>query len=208
MHLLFGISANNVKFCFIVILAILLIHPGCKREEDDITSDPNAKLTFSTDTVMFDTVFTTLGSVTKRFKVFNLNDKSVTISSIMLSRGTSSPFRINIDGESSTKIENYTVLPKDSFYVFVEVTIDPNSQNLPFIVRDSIVFITNNNFQDIKLISWGQNAHYFKNEIIPCNALWTNELPYVIFDSILIDSSKFLELPADLAKVEQALGLV
>ena len=27
-------------------------------------------------------------------------------------------------------------------------------------------------------------------------------------DSILIDSSKFLELPADLAKVEQALGLV
>lgn len=177
-----------VKFSVFVLCILLMIQFSCKREEDDFINSPSAKLSFSTDTIMFDTVFTKLGSVTKRFKVYNHNNKSIKISSISLAQGSLSPFRINIDGQPSTHIENFILLPKDSFYLFVEVTIDPDNQNLPFIVKDSIVFITNGNLQDIKLIAWGQNAHYFYNEMLPCDTVWTNDLPYVIFDSVGISS--------------------
>ncbi len=59
-------------------------------------------LEFTTDTVMFDTVFTTIGSTTHNFRVHNTNNKTIVISSISLAGGTSSKFRLNIDGEPGT----------------------------------------------------------------------------------------------------------
>jgi len=72
---------------------------GC-RKEDRISTDPNARLDFSTDSVLFDTVFTSVGSITKRFKVLNRNTSAISISEIKLAGGGSSSFSININGES------------------------------------------------------------------------------------------------------------
>jgi len=69
----------------------------------------------------------------------------------------------------------------------VEVTIDQSSGTLPFIVNDSILFITNGNTQDVNLVAWGQDAHFFNNVLI-CDMTWTNDKPYVIYNSILVDS--------------------
>jgi hypothetical protein len=135
---------------------------------------------------MFDTVFTTLGSVTKRFKVYNTYNKSIRISSIRLARGEESPYRINIDGEPTTLMKNYELLPNDSMYIFVDVTIDPGNQNNPFIQKDSIVFETNGNMQDIKLIAWGQDAHYYNMDSLFGSITWTDDKPYVIFNYIEI----------------------
>ena len=41
-------------------------------------------LSFSTDTLKFDTVFTSLGSVTRSFKIYNTNNKRVKINQIKL----------------------------------------------------------------------------------------------------------------------------
>ena len=48
--------------------------------EDDFSSSPNDVLTFSTDTVRFDTVFTDIGTSTRIFKVYNRSKKSLNIS--------------------------------------------------------------------------------------------------------------------------------
>ncbi len=41
------------------------------NKDDEIDNDPGIKLGFSQDTILFDTVFTTIGSATQTFKVYN-----------------------------------------------------------------------------------------------------------------------------------------
>jgi len=166
------------------IAIILLTH--CKK--DRFLNDPSARLAFSTDTLTFDTVFTTLGSTTKFFKVYNRNKRPIKISSILLEGGNNSNFRINVDGIPTVKATDIEIAGRDSLYIFVEVTVDPNNQNTPFIISEFILFETNGNMQKVILTAWGQNAIYFNGDII-CDTIWTNIKPYVIFNSILVDSS-------------------
>ena len=170
---------------FISLLFFLTII-SCKK--DAIITDPSAKLEFSTDTVLFDTVFTTIGSTTHFLKVYNRNNKKIIISSIRLAGGSSSQFRMNVDGIPATLVTDIEIPRKDSLYIFIEVTIDPTNGLLPFIVKDSIVFETNGNIQDVDLVAWGQDAHFFNGNTL-CSETWTNDKPYVIYNSILVDSS-------------------
>lgn len=125
----------------IFLLLVFIIAASCKKEEP-VDQDPSLRLGFSTDTVFFDTVFTSVGSATQIFKVFNPSEDKIIISSIELARGESSPYRFNIDGISSTRITDLEIAGKDSAFVFVKVTIDPNLANTPLVQSDSIVFIT------------------------------------------------------------------
>ena len=61
-----------------------------------------SNLSFSQDTIIFDTVFTTIGSVTKRFKIYNADSKPLKIDEITLLGGSNSNFRINVDGVAGT----------------------------------------------------------------------------------------------------------
>ena len=73
-----------------------LIQSSCI--EDDFTTSPSDILTFSRDTVSFDTVFTDLGTPTARLLVYNRAKKSVNISHIAFKRGDESNFQVNVDG--------------------------------------------------------------------------------------------------------------
>ena len=121
-------------------------------------------LSFSSDTLTFDTVFTTLGSTTKIFKVRNTQSKSIHVSDIKLMQLQGSQFRINVDGVAGTEFKNIDIPAHDSIYVFVEVTINPNSANNPFVIFDQIQFITNGITQNVALEAMGQNAYYHFSE--------------------------------------------
>ena len=56
---------------FLSIVSILFI--SCK--DDKFIDSGNLNLKFSTDTVMFDTVFTTIGTTTRNFTVYNPNNQ-------------------------------------------------------------------------------------------------------------------------------------
>lgn len=174
-----------MKYAWILIFCpILLLFAGSCRK-DKFTDDPAARLSISKDTIQFDTIFTSIGSATKNFKIKNTNKNAVKISRIRLGNGVASQFRINLDGQAATEIKDKELAGGDSMYVFVEVTIDPNNINTPFIVTDSIIFETNGNLQDVKLVAFGQNAHFYtQKQYLPCNTTWTNDKPYVIYDSI------------------------
>ncbi|MDH5602602.1 MAG: right-handed parallel beta-helix repeat-containing protein, partial [Cyclobacteriaceae bacterium] len=66
--------------------------------------------------------------------------------------------------------------------------INPSDANLPFIVKDSLEFMNGNITQEVKLVAWGQDAHFFNDSILSCNTLWEAGRPYVIYNSILVDS--------------------
>ncbi|MBR6846766.1 MAG: hypothetical protein IKM74_01390 [Bacteroidales bacterium] len=197
-----------MKRIFLIIIAAIVLFSSC-RKENNISTDPNQKLSFSTDTVMFDTVFTTIGSSTHQLKIYNNYTEDLNISEIRLMGGESSRFKINIDGESGSEFHDKIVPANDSLFSFLNVTIDPNDQRTPFVVEDSILFITNGNTQFIKLVAWGQNARYivadqkingFPEFKIVADSLedihWTNELPYVVYGYALINSYGTLHIEA------------
>lgn len=164
---------------------ILFNLSSCKKEDETITHDPSAKLSFSQDSVFFDTVFTTLGSVTKRLIVYNPNSKEVVVSHVSLI-GNSSPYEIIVNGRPGPEVSNISIRGKDSIYVLVKVTIDPGNQNNPFLVSDTIRFLTNGNIQKIPLNAYGQDAYFHSKETIACGALWTADKPHVLYDTSVV----------------------
>jgi hypothetical protein len=75
----------------------------------------------------------------------------------------------------------------------VEVTIDPNGQNLPMVVQDSIEFTTNSNRQNINLIAYGQDFKLIKSESVGTTT-WTAEKPYLVYDYAYVDSTSTLTI--------------
>lgn len=145
-----------------LVLLILFLTSACRKGER-ITSDPNAKLNIANQEVLFDTIFTSVGSITKRIKITNKNNDAVKVSEIRLSGGSNSAFSLNINGEPTQNKNDLIINGQDSINLFVKVSINPNSTNLPFLVQDSIILNTNGNRQVIQLLAYGQNA-VFVNE--------------------------------------------
>ncbi len=108
--------------------------------------------------------------------------------------GSTSAFKININGIASSEVSNIEVAADDSIYIFVSVTINPTSANLPFIVTDSVMISYNGNTQFVKLEAYGQNANFLRNRVITGNVTWANNLPYVILGGVRIDSTASLTI--------------
>jgi hypothetical protein len=173
-------------------LVVVLIATAC-RKNSFITSG-NAVVEFSSDTLYFDTVFVSTGSVTEAVKITNLNDQKLRLSTVKLMGGTQSYFHINIDGQPGPEQDNIDLDPGDSVYVFVAVEIEQGSAGLPFVVEDSIQVAFNGNTEYIQLRAWGQNAHFLQNEVITGNTMWNDSLPYVILGSLQVDTNAVLTM--------------
>ncbi len=174
----------------VFLLAVLLF--SCRK--DTFITSADARLNIGADTLHFDTVFTTTGSVTQFFKLNNNNNQKLKLSAVSLKGGTASAFRINVDGTPGPQVSNIEIAANDSIYVFVAVTINPNAANLPFVVRDSIEIDYNGNRRLVQLEAWGQNAHFLRNGIITGNTTWTNTLPYVILGGLQVDTNAMLTI--------------
>ncbi len=198
---MFSASGRNMYICknsdmtrfwhFIGPIFLLTVMFCCQK--DDPITDQGAYLYFSTDTVYFDTILTTLGSVTQRFKVYNVHDQPIRISNLYLAGGSSSFFRLNVDGEKGDRHSDILIPANDSIYIFAEVTIDPLNVNNPLLVKDSILFLTNNNLQNVKLIAYGQDVHLYRSEILKTQT-WSNDKPYLILYGVAVDSNEVLTL--------------
>lgn len=182
---------NIFVYTSLILLVLGLMLSSC--EDENYISDENAHLTFSVDTLMFDTIFTTIGSTTQSFRVINPHNQPILVSSIELAGGDESFYRLNIDGELTNKITDVEIPANDSIYIFVELTVDPNGYNQPMIVQDSISFVTNTKLQDIDLLAWGQDFIPIKQEIIT-STTWTSDKPYLVYDYAYVDSGQVLTI--------------
>ena len=167
----------------IVIALLLLTHQSCRK--DSFTTTGN--LEFSLDTLVFDTVFTTIGSTTEQFKIYNTNNKNILIEEVQLMGGDDSPFRLNLDGISGINHENINMVGNDSLYMFVEVTLDINNQISPLVIEDSIRFRTNGLDQYVNLAVWGQDAYFHYQD--QAQGIWPADKPHVIYGYSLVDSA-------------------
>ena len=201
------------KYLIVILLSMVVLAISCRKKQ--VFSDsPSMNISLSTDTIAFDTVFTTVGSSTRVLMIYNDNSENLKINSIRLEGGSSSPYSINVDGESGTSFNNTEIYAKDSLYVFIKVTINPNDDNNPFFVQDRLIFNTNGNEKVVHLTAYGQNANYiigrigifpdqnghYTNYYYPLtndtlkDVHWTAEKPYVIYNVALIDSDGTLTI--------------
>lgn len=186
---------KNKSFLVFFVLLVLL----CNACQDEIfTTSPNKKLSFSTDTLTFDTVFTSIGSTTERFLIYNKNNRAIRINQIRLASGTKSMFRLNVDGDNNATNEftNVEIGAHDSLYVFVETTIDPTDDSNPILIQDSVLFEFNGNKQQVMLEAFGQNVYLLKNEHIVDHTTFKSDKPYLVYGNLIVDSAKTLTLPA------------
>ena len=195
----------NKLIVFILCIALF----SCKKEID-FSSDQGGPLNFSNDTITFDTIFASIGSITKTLTVYNYNDYDVT-TNIQLNGNSSANFRMNIDGIAGNNQEDINIPANDSIFIFLEVTIDPSNNTTPYILSDSIIFYSDNNLQTVKLVAWGQDAYFhtpntfgeiingtdttkFYYHLLDCSAPWENDKPHVIYGYAIVDPGNTLTI--------------
>ena len=181
-----------MKTTLLITLVVSLFLFSCRK--DSFITSPDASLTISVDTLHYDTVFTSVGSVTQSFKIINDNNQKLRLTSVKLMGGSASNYKMNVDGISTTQAGNIEIAANDSIYVFVQVNVDPNSANLPFVIRDSIQVSYNGKNKLVQLEAWGQNAHFMRNKEVLSNETWINDLPYVIQGYLYVDAGQTLTI--------------
>lgn len=183
-------------FYGILILLIVCsgsLFQGCHRGYGD-----DVKLEFSTDTLMFDTVFTTITSVTRNFTVKNPGKQPVKLR-ICLAGAQQSYYSINVNGQSGVEFDEVEIPGRDSIFVFVKVNINPTDHNTPYLVTDSVLFYNTNRRQAVQLVAFGQDAHFIVADhggSMPYKIVaheheevhWTNDKPWVIYGWAAVDS--------------------
>ena len=104
------------KHLFSIIILLLICLFSCKKE---ITfSEGKATLHFSSDTIMFDTVFTTIGSITHSLKVYNNNNFDVK-TNIRITGEDRYFYSINVDGVSGNVANNVVIPENVSIFIFI-----------------------------------------------------------------------------------------
>ncbi len=166
------------------------------------TNDRSAVLTFSGDTVRFDTLLTTVPSSTRTLVVYNRGDKGLRISSVRLEGGAASPFRVNVDGQDLTRTADnaatdFEVCRRDSIVVRAEVTLAVRNQDAPFEVKDALLFTLESGVQHrVPLVVVGQDAYFLNAKTITVDTTFTVKRPIVVYDSLVVSETATLTMEA------------
>lgn len=170
-------------------------------DDDSFTTSRYDLLTFSTDTVKMDTVFTNVGSRTYSLWVYNHSGDGIRISTVRLRNGNQTGFRVNVDG---TYLDNtlgsvatdLEVRKGDSICVFVELTAMENGQAEAQLVEDDLVFSLESGVdQRVNLRSYAWDAIKLTDLAVHRDTLIESPKPIVVYgDGIEVDSGAVLTL--------------
>lgn len=167
---------------------------------DSWTADPHARLTFSRDTVSFDTLVSTVSSSTERLLVYNTNKNGLRIGEVRLKHAGSSPFRVNVDGQflQGGQAYDFEVRQNDSIFVLVEVTLPDTDTDTVTSHTDSLCFhLESGEVQYVTLMAGGQDAFHWRGlTVIDKDTTLQSRRPVVIYDSLYVSSGTTLTISA------------
>ncbi len=168
--------------------------------QDTLSRDPALRLSFSHDSVLFDTVFTTIGSSTRRVVVYNPHANALCIDRVCLHDGRY--FRINLDGENDLdRLRDITLRGGDSLFLFVRVYINPQDSNTPVLVEDSVLFSVNGQVQHIGLQAYGQDVIILRSPTrlrVEKTLHLSAARPYLIYDTLVVTDDLTVDAGATL----------
>ena len=165
---------------FLLLSCLLTLLPGCEPKEDLVQT--SGSLAFATDTVKFDTVFTTIQTVTKRLWVYNRNSGAVK-TDVRLAGKSGTTYSLIINGDAGAALSGITIRGKDSLLVLVRAVLGDNGKDKPFLLEDQVNFRTNGTEQNVKVVAYGQNAYFHRADYITTNTTWRTDKPHVIINA-------------------------
>lgn len=189
------------KLSFILFLSFLILTFFSCRDDYNYES-ASKPLRFSKDTVMLDTVFSTVRSETYVLKVYNQQNDDVVIPRIYLEKGLSSQFKINVDGNpgNSSNLNSFQNIPlraKDSLYIFIEIAPQTVSTS-EALADEDLLFITVGNTQKVKLLSLVEDAEFYFSKSgtkeITSDLVWNNSKSKVIYGNLKITNGAKLSV--------------
>lgn len=188
------------KVLYILLTSMLPLLPMSCEREGFATDDGGVQLSFSADTVAFDTVFTTVGTTTRIVTVYNTTSENLRLSAVTLEGGRASRFRLNVDGDTSLVARHVEIEAGDSIFIFVQANVNPNDDTQPFLVEDAISF---SNGQRLPLTAWGRNAVYHRlaatdtTWFVPVDCEhWDHSRPHIFIDPAAVLDGNTLTLGA------------
>jgi hypothetical protein len=177
-----------VLFLCSALLSVSL--PGCKPREEELQT--SGSLAFSADTVKFDTVFTTIGTVTKRLWVYNRNPKAVNVDLISLDNSATSPYTLLINGDLKQTATGVYIRGNDSLLILVRAKLKDNGLSgaaKAYVLEEKLNFRTNGQDQHVLLRSFGQNIYLHNNALLACGEVWGNDRPHVLYGNVSVPAS-------------------
>lgn len=171
------------KIPFLLILSVIIA--ACS-DDTDFSSDSSLRLSFSADTISFDTVFTTVPSSRSGMMVYNTNDKALRINCVELLSGGDSGFRVLVDGQFGTSMQNLEIMGEDSMFVFAELTPPKNNAPEPLILKDTLRFTLESGVQqEVLLMAYGRDVSFLRAVTINSDSVITAG-HYVVYDSLVV----------------------
>ena len=183
-------------FYFLLILSALV---ACE-DDDNFSSSSGLMLTFKSDTLKMDTVFSRLSSSTYSFWVHNDNTEGLRLSSVRLSKGNQTGFRVNVDGSyldnsNGSIVNNLEIRRKDSILVFVELTPSDARQLEPRLVEDDLVFsLESGTVQKVNLRAWAWDAERWDHLTLEHDTTITSARPVIVYGPLTVANGVTLTL--------------
>lgn len=188
------------KYTFIILAVLTTLFSAC-NDDDSFTTSPSNTLTFSSDTIDFDTIFSRTASTTKTFWVHNNSGDGIRCASVRLKNGNQTGFRVNVDGIYLGSSQGYQtseieVRDKDSIRVFVEITAPYNNSTSPQLVQDDLVFTLESGVEqnvNLRAYSWDAEVHGLW-EIQSDTTISQGDKPIIIQQGLSVDSGATLTI--------------
>lgn len=182
----------------IYIVCPLLLVCACLND-DDYTTSPTDVLTFSTDTVAFDTIISGTPTNTYTFTVYNHAKKALRIPQVRLESGENSPFKVNVDGTalSGGVASDFEIAAQDSMIVYLMANVPEQDSDEPVPVEDNLVFTTEAGVeQKVALTAAGQAVVPLTGKRISEDKTFDIARPYRVMDSLVVEQGAVLTLAA------------
>ena len=192
-----------MKTSYIVTLcASLLLTLASCSDDDSFSTSPSNILSFETDTLSLDTVFSTVPSPHKQMLVRNNSGDGIRITSARLQSGNQTGFRVNVNGTYLSETIGYQAndleLRKgDSLRVFVELTSANNLDTLPQLVSDNLVFTLESGVkQQVNLRAWSWDAFLLRSPVVERDTTISNlhGKPVVVYGDITVKENATLTI--------------
>ena len=169
-------------------------------DDDSFSSSASLRLTFSTDSVNVDTVFSRVPSSTRTFWVYNRSGKGIRCQSVRLAKGNQTGFRVNVDGiylgpSTGYQTSDIEIRNNDSIRVFVEVTTPMVHHDEPVRIADDLVFtLASGNEQRVALTAWSWDALLLNDLRVSTDTTIATTQPIVVNGAITVDSAATLTI--------------
>jgi len=186
---------TKLSFFHFLIFSFFLL-AACSDYES-FSDSPDFRLTFSADTIAFDTLVSTIPSSTKTLYAFNRNGDGLRIRTIQLEGGATSHFRVNADGRflADGIWHDFEVLRHDSLVLRIEMTPPEAGSTEPLYFTEKLHFLLENGAQQTVVLTGGSiDAYITRGMVVDENTTLQTDKPYVIYDSLVVSKGAELTL--------------